>query len=222
MPFTVFIEVLCVFSAFQLVAVWLDDLLEFCLNLIGFTLSDSVAAATASSVNLSQLLYACLAAPIGEELVCRGFVLRRTEPVSRLFAIVLSAVLFGAMHANPAQMLFAFGVGLVLGFVTVEYSIVYAIALHIINNFLFGDLLSFAYEGAPDALFSMVFTFLFSVLFFCGAIVLLVHRKAIAAYIRAHRPDKGTYRAAFSAALFVVFIVMNIVLSLLLIRPLAA
>lgn len=222
MPFSLFTEVLCVFASCQLITVWLDDLLEYCLNLIGFTLSESVDFATASSTNLSQLLFACVVAPVGEEIVYRGFCMKRLQGQGHLFAIVLSALLFGVMHANLAQMAFAFLVGLILGFVAIEYSVLYAIALHVINNFLFGDLLSFAYNAAPDALFSMVFYFLFGVLFFCAVLVLVQRRKQIAAYIRAHRPEKGAYGSALTSVLLLVFIAMNLVLSLLLIRPLQA
>ena len=219
-PFTVFVEVLCVFSAFQLVALWLDELLEYCLNLIGFTLADSIEQATASSSNPSQLLYACVAAPLAEEIIYRGFCLRRLLGRGRVFAIVLSALLFGVMHANLAQMLFAFLVGLVLGFVAAEYSVVYAIVLHVINNFVFGDLFSYAYDGAPDELFSFALYFLFGMLFFCAVLVLLQRRKEIVSYVRANAPEKGSFRHALTAALLLVFIVMNVALSLFLITPL--
>lgn len=222
MPFTVFVEVLCVFSAFQLIALWLDELSEYCLNIIGFTLTDSIEQATASSTNVSQLLYACVAAPLAEEIVYRGFCLRHLLGRGRMFAIVLSALLFGVMHANLAQMLFAFLVGLVLGVVAVEYSIIYAIILHVINNFVFGDLFSFAYASAPDELFSFAFYVLFGMLFFCAVLVLLQRRNDIVSYVRAHSPEKGTYRCAFTAALLLVFIVMNFALSLFLITPLSS
>ena len=175
--------------------------------------------ATATSGTLSQFLYACVMAPVAEELIYRGFCLRRLQTHGDVFAIVLSAVLFGIMHANPAQMLFAFGVGLVLGFVAVRYSLFHAIVLHVINNLVFGDLLSYAYADAPEALASMAFYFLFSVFFVCALIVLLMRRKEIAAYLRANRAPKGAYPCAFTAVLLLVFFVMNLALSLFLISP---
>ena len=220
MPFTVYIELLCVICAFQPVAEQIDRLLEYCLNLIGFTLSEGVAQATSVSDNPSRFLYACLVAPLAEEIVFRGFCLRRLPEHGRVFAIVISALLFGITHANPAQMPFAFFVGLVLGFVATEYAIHYAILLHVTNNLVFGDLLSFAYTGAPEALFMLVLRFLFGMFFFCAVLVLIRRRKEIVSYIRAQSPPAGAYRCAFTAALLLVLIAMNVALSLFLITPL--
>ena len=59
-----------------------------------------------------------LLAPLSEELVLRGAILRsllRSPKLSPWGAIVISAVLFAVMHFNPAQMPHAFLIGLLLG-----------------------------------------------------------------------------------------------------------
>ena len=58
-----------------------------------------------------------LLAPLVEEIVFRGAILRAllSQFSKAWVAILISAVLFAAIHANPAQMPHAFVVGLLLG-----------------------------------------------------------------------------------------------------------
>ena len=78
--------------------------------------------------------------PIAEEIVYRGFVMNILKPYGKHFAIVCSAIIFGIMHANIHQIFFAILVGLVLGYVAMEYSLKWAVALHIFNNCIFSFL----------------------------------------------------------------------------------
>lgn len=78
-----------------------------------------------------------LLAPVCEELVFRGAVLRALlHGMSRHWvAIALSALLFALIHANPAQMPHAFLVGLLLGWLYYRTdSIVPGIVYHWVNN----------------------------------------------------------------------------------------
>ncbi len=78
-----------------------------------------------------------LLAPLGEELVFRGAILRRLLD-SRLplwGAIALSALLFMLIHMNPAQMPHAFLIGLLLGWMYWRTgSILPGVAFHWANN----------------------------------------------------------------------------------------
>lgn len=78
-----------------------------------------------------------LVGPLAEELVFReamiGCMLRNA--VSPRKAILFSALLFGLIHANPAQIPFAFVTGLLLGYLYCQTkSIVLTFAIHILNN----------------------------------------------------------------------------------------
>jgi membrane protease YdiL (CAAX protease family) len=78
-----------------------------------------------------------LLAPISEELVFRGAILRALlRWTSRHWvAIAISAVLFALIHANPAQMPHAFLIGLLLGWLYYRTdSIVPGIVYHWVNN----------------------------------------------------------------------------------------
>ena len=78
-----------------------------------------------------------LLAPVCEELVFRGAILRSLlQWTSRHWlAISISALLFALVHANPAQMPHAFLAGILLGWLYYRTdSIVYGIVFHWVNN----------------------------------------------------------------------------------------
>ena len=93
--------------------------------------SDSIAE---SSVTVSMWLVRWLVAPICEEVLFRGVLMKELKPLGKNFAIVTSAMVFGLFHDDVVQGTFAFLFGLILGFVAMEYSLVWSIALHIFNN----------------------------------------------------------------------------------------
>ncbi len=76
-------------------------------------------------------------APITEELVFRGAILRRLLSMGchTWVAIAVSAVLFGAVHGNWAQFTHAFLLGLLLGWLYAKTrSIIPALVIHWVNN----------------------------------------------------------------------------------------
>lgn len=117
--------------------------LEFLLNQQGRTLMDAQASATEVSVTVSMFLYSSIAAPVCEELVYRGAVMRYLERYGSFFAVLISALLFGLMHGNIAQVPFAFAVGIVLGIIAQEYSLTASVLIHLFNN-LHSDLTGWA------------------------------------------------------------------------------
>lgn len=72
-----------------------------------------------------------------EELLFRGMVVSNLKPYSKNAAVILSAVAFGLMHQNPAQILYATAAGIVFGIVYVETESIWCcITLHFVNNFI--------------------------------------------------------------------------------------
>lgn len=93
--------------------------------------------ARARGANLALALVAVGIAPgVAEELLCRGLVQRGLEPViGPAWAVVLGAVLFGALHVDPVHAVFAGFLGLYLGAATlVAGSVRTAILCHAVNN----------------------------------------------------------------------------------------
>ena len=72
-----------------------------------------------------------------EELLFRGVILKNLLPFGKTAAVVASAVLFGVMHQNAGQLLYATVAGLALGYVFVKTQSFWCCVLaHICNNFL--------------------------------------------------------------------------------------
>ena len=72
-----------------------------------------------------------------EEFALRGIVLGSLRRYGNMFAVVMSAFLFGLMHGNIPQFVFAFILGIGLGLcVIISDSIWPAIAAHFLNNFM--------------------------------------------------------------------------------------
>ena len=71
-----------------------------------------------------------------EEWLFRGIMLRQLIPsVGRWPAVLLSAFVFGLMHLNPAQSIFAFGFGIFVGYAYISTgSIWFGALIHMLNN----------------------------------------------------------------------------------------
>ena len=83
-----------------------------------------------------MVLSTCILAPLLEELLCRGMMLRgMLHWMSPRAAIIWSAVLFAVLHMNPWQSIPAFLIGLFLGWVYWRtHSLWTTIFLHCFNN----------------------------------------------------------------------------------------
>lgn len=75
-----------------------------------------------------------------EEWLFRGIMLRQLLPaVGKWPAVILSAFVFGLMHLNPAQSIFAFGFGIFAGYAYLSTgSIWFSALIHMVNNALSG------------------------------------------------------------------------------------
>lgn len=83
------------------------------------------------------LVYGCIVAPITEEMVFRGVVLKGFSVVSQRFGIFISALFFALVHGNLLQGMNAFIIGLYFGFVAVKYnSILPNMLMHICANLI--------------------------------------------------------------------------------------
>ncbi|MFR0949954.1 MAG: lysostaphin resistance A-like protein [Ruminococcus callidus] len=84
---------------------------------------------------LLALLYTCVLAPVTEELLFRGFLMKSLSAVSVRFGIVTSALLFGLMHGNFQQFILGFVMGLFLGKIVARHnSLLPSILVHMAVN----------------------------------------------------------------------------------------
>lgn len=204
----------CVFFGGQLVFEGCYQLMEAGLNLIGYTAAGSMDAASATSQTISMFIYCGIVAPIAEELVYRGFALRLLEKYGKVLAILVSSVLFGIMHANLPQAAFAFCVGIVLGYVAMEYSIFWSILLHILNNMVLGDLFTMAIAGLPETAQNILYYALIGTCLLIGVIVLICRRKELMAWIRENRWKNPNMRWVLTTAGMLIFIALHLLLAI--------
>ena len=139
----------------------LSDELTFVVGRLGGDLFDTAVldqfARTFSSASAPwfvALTVAIAAGPaLGEELLFRGLVLRSLS--ARLpggLAVLLSAILFGAIHLDALQGMGALLIGLYLGFLALATGSLWpAIAAHALNNLLCALFARFDPSGAGSA-----------------------------------------------------------------------
>ncbi len=83
----------------------------------------------------AEFLSGVLLAPVAEELLFRGVIMRRAANVSQRFAIVFSAMCFGLMHGNLPQSTMTFTVGLLFAYVDIKTgSLIPSILMHMLLN----------------------------------------------------------------------------------------
>ena len=128
----------------------------------------------------------------------------------KTFAIFVSAAVFGLMHGNLPQSIFAFMVGVVFGYAAMEYSIYSSILLHVLNNLLFGNVLIRLVGGLPVAGQNLLYIVVVGGLAVAGCVVAVRHRKEIAAYFRRNNTRKKYYAYAFTAVWMLLFIAMEV------------
>ncbi len=112
-----------------------------------------------------SVIAAVLLAPIGEELVCRGLILYYAKKALPKFflANILQALLFGIMHGNLVQGVYAFAIGLVLGYLAERYhSLIPCIILHFTVNFSTTFWIGKAFFWIPDELYAYILLFIVS------------------------------------------------------------
>jgi hypothetical protein len=197
------------FLALQFVYQFFINLIENLLNAAGYSIIGNLEEITTANTSVSMFLYVAVVGPIVEEFIFRGIVLRQLEPYGKMFAIIFSSILFGLLHANFYQGVLAALTGLLLGYIALEYSIVYSIALHIINNMLFGELL-----GRLDSpIITWALLALFAICLLLAIIFTALNLQKIKQYIQKNRTLKSTYKIAFSSLFFILFALLNIALS---------
>lgn len=156
--------------------------------LIGKGLTN-IAADVILSVNpLVTLLCASIIAPVAEELFFRKALIDRLSQFHPMDAILLSALLFGLVHSNLTQFLYAFPIGVLFGIIYWRTkNIGYTILLHVFMNTVGGvapQIMTMFTQGEGEslaamlgALVSMLFASLMLGLVVVGIVFLIRYRK---------------------------------------------
>lgn len=169
--------------------------------------------------NILMFVYAVLIAPITEELLFRGLILRAFQRTGRTFAIVASALLFGMIHGNFLQTVPAFLMGMVMGYVAVRCgSILPAIGIHMLNN-LYAMTFQYLEEWLGET--TAVVWIEYSVLLICliGAIVTLVRERHQFAALNERKAPKGSWGLFFSSWAILVVLAIYFLMCLMYVGP---
>jgi hypothetical protein len=127
--------------------------------------------------------------------------------------------MFGIFHGNFTQIPFAFIVGLILGYVALEYNITWAMVLHMINNLLLADGLNritFHMSEGQSTLIFLAIIFAFAV---AAVVILIVDRKKIAAYLKPEPINKLCVQAFFSTPNIIIMILISLFSAWFMITP---
>lgn len=207
MGFGSFALILSLFMSAQLLSQIGIIIMNIMLSILGIDLMGYMEmAASIDTDNFSMWLYAGLGAPIFEELLFRGLVMRSLEPYGKKIAILVSALLFGFYHGNPLQAPFAAMVGLVLGYVAMEHNIVWAMVLHMFNNLIFADCLPRLLGSMPEILSTLI---IYAVLFafaIAAAVLLIVKRRQLVAHLKKDPIMPWQFNGAFLSPLLLVLV----------------
>lgn len=220
-----FFMILCVLMGVQFVFFIFNNVVEFLLNQIGLSAEMAIESAQSGSTTISMMLYAGFIGPFAEELIYRGYTMQGLDRTATAitggrmsnkgYAMLISSFIFGVMHANPTQSVFAFVVGFVFAYAAMEYGIQWSILLHILNNFLFGDVMTFVLNRLPESVGGLIELAVFVAFFIAGVVILIVKHKAMIAYIRENYRGHGKfYSWTFTNILFWVFVGINAVMAI--------
>lgn len=196
-----FFVILCLFMSAQLVAQIGLMVMDLILGIWGLSMSSFMESAGASTDSFSMLLYVGLGAPVFEEILFRGLVMRSLEPYGKRMSILVSALLFGFYHGNPVQTPYAFMVGLVLGYVAMEYNMIWAMVLHMFNNLIFADSFTRLLYCLPPV-WAEVISYGVMIAFAVAALILLIlKRRQVMAAVKKDIIQPWQYNGAFLSPL---------------------
>lgn len=144
------------------------------------TSADSLNAVSQMGGELSTLQYVlmlCVFAPIVEEVVFRGLIIKKMLVHGELAALVVSAFVFGMVHGTLSQIPYALAVGLVFGYIYIRFGNIYLnIGVHAFLNFLGGVIAMFLGDVNYGDYISLGISFAFII---AAIIILIVKGKEI-------------------------------------------
>lgn len=126
----------------------------------------------------SMFMYMVVLAPIIEEVMYRGFVIKLVSPYGKKLAVFFSALVFGLMHGNLSQFVTAFATGLVYATIAMKTnSIVPTIVMHALNNGI-NFILICGEDYQIEALQTLYYV-LFACVLLLGVMAIFLHRNVI-------------------------------------------
>ncbi len=178
----------------------------FLANLTSYLLSftgASSGAGISGGVFYVFLAYAVIPA-VGEELLFRYIPLKLISPYSKKAALIVSAILFSAVHANLFQIPYALFAGLAFAFIDIiSDSFMPSVIAHLLNNSLSVALNLFAFSIGMKLILSV-----FAVLLVLSVFAALLYRRKYAERFRAIRAEKASVFTSEFLALIALSLIL--------------
>lgn len=159
--------------------------------------------------NLFTFISVVILAPIFEELIFRGMILQVLSKYNKVFAILVTSLLFGLLHLNMTQAVPAFFMSLILCYMCLKTdSLLVTILAHAGNNLL---ALMSAYSN------HILITVLVLALVIYGLITIILKSKEVNAFIKEEKTNENWYARFFKQIpnlLYLIFTILWIIISL--------
>ncbi len=178
-----------------------------------FSFPQNPAAAAIFILNITVL------APFVEEIVFRGVIMNMLRRFGDCLALLLSSILFAAVHMNLVQMPNAFIMGLVIGYFTLcTGSLWTGVFIHILNNslvLLLNEILLFFPEETQLLLMFAIYA-LYLVMGIVALLVLLRNHPNMFFFLRSstQSTEKKKYAAFFSSLTMVCCLILLLLFTL--------
>lgn len=164
--------------------------------------------------NVLLFLYVCILAPLFEECIFRGVVLKSLSKINTTFAIIVSAILFGLYHLNLFQTVNAFLVGLVFALIAVKSgSVIPSIVAHIVMN-TFASVINYAASLMSEEQAGVVMPSIMAGLALIGIITFIMVRKQLLP----EKPEKSEVKASaviWQSFTFWIFLMITLSISVM-------
>ena len=207
-----------IFTRYIMITIGITYLISLCFNLFTLLVQNQIEFHTIDMsmgnqllINIFNVVYSILLAPLFEELIFRGLILEKLKPYGTRFAILTVSILFALFHGNLPQTVPLFFFSIVLCKMTLRSESIYpAIITHIIFNTI-GTVTSFISNIYIAALIGWV------MIIFMGYALIKVIK-----YLRKH-PFKNREKEAWrvrdffpnwAGIIFLILIILNILTSI--------
>ncbi len=151
-------------------------------------------------------------APVLEEMLCRGVILRSLKDYNALFSIIMTGLLFGMLHMNLIQGIVHCCTGMILAYVSLKYkSLILTILVHMTHNAL-----SFlTVFSANNVVMSSIVGLLMYVLIIAGIVVIAMEWKNWIQFLRRHSIHYPYFSMACKQVSMILFGIVFVILSAL-------
>jgi hypothetical protein len=162
-------------------------------------------------------LLTVILAPLAEEILFRGILLKRLRLYGDSFAVLATAILFALQHTFLVQVGHTFLNGIVLAAVALRFGLLWAILIHALNNFL----AVFALNAVQNEMVWLMKTIdivyiglgVLSIIYLFR--LLYLNRTRMQEWWQENKPEQGLFRQFFVNGWLLPFVLIHVFLIIL-------